>query len=552
MMRRMRTERTGYMSMWRPPFGLVPSSFRLGQTDMAARKTFAPALFAILSLGSSLGGCLSVGPDYVGPDPMLPSKSFSGPPEKAVAVAALAAEGSSTSADSLWWQNFRDPGLTSLVQRVAASNLDIRSASTRMEQSRFERGVAAAAALPTGNGNASYSRQLYSKYGLPSLGNALAPAGQSFDIPPFSIYQPTFDASWELDIWGHVRRQIEAADARLAAAEEERRSMLISVMAEIARDYIQLRGVQAQIGILNDNIASSEDILKLTQSRAAGGMTTGLDVENAAAQVESEKAQMPSLRDQETQLINALSLLLDQAPGSLRGELAKAKPIPPTPPHVPLGIPSELARRRPDIRSAEAQLHAATANIGVAVAEFYPQIKLNGSVGVAALDMKNLWKPSALQYNFGPAISVPIFDGGRLKSTLYLREAQQQEAAVSYHKTVLNAWHEVVNSLSSYEKEQQRRARLKAQVDHASQVLVLARSRYNNGVTDFITVLDAQRTLLGAQQQYAQSTTNVSTDLVALYKALGGGWEMVFPEKTVAPASGDVATLAGTIKQAMQ
>ena len=204
------------------------------------------------------------------------------------------------------------------------------------------------------------------------------------------------------------------------------------------------------------------------------------------------------------------------------------------PPRVPLGIASELARRRPDIREAEAQLHAATADIGVAVADFYPSVKLNGTnVEFNALDLKNLWKGSSLQYVLGPSLSIPIFEGGRLKSTLELREIQQQEAAITYHKTVLQAWHEVVNALVAYRTEQQRRTRLKDQVDHSRRALALSRTRYVTGVTDFISVLDAERTLLQAELQLAQSTTDVSTNLVQLYKALGGGWEQTFPEEPV-------------------
>jgi len=223
--------------------------------------------------------------------------------------------------------------------------------------------------------------------------------------------------------------------------------------------------------------------------------------------------------------------LLDEPPGTLRGELAQARPVPPAPPHVPLGIPSELARRRPDIRAAEATLHAATANTGVAVANFYPSVKLNGSVGFNALDLKNLFKGSSLEYVFGPTLSIPIFDGGRLKSTLELTEVQQQEAAIAYHKTVLKAWHEVVDALAAYQAERQRRAHLKAQADNARDALALARQRYNTGVTSFISVLDAERTLLQAELQLAQSTAAVSTNLVQLYKALGGGWEQSLPDE---------------------
>jgi NodT family efflux transporter outer membrane factor (OMF) lipoprotein len=211
-------------------------------------------------------------------------------------------------------------------------------------------------------------------------------------------------------------------------------------------------------------------------------------------------------------------------------ELRPPRLVPPVPPRVPLGIPSELARRRPDIRAAEAQLHAATADIGVAVAAFYPSVQLNGTVGFDALDIRNLWKGSSLQYMVGPSVSLPIFAGGRLKSTLELRDAQQQEAAVNYHKTVLQAWHDVVNALVAYRLEQTRSGRLRAQADHSRQALALARTRYTDGVTEFLSVLDAERSLLQAEQQHATSTTNVSLDLVQLFKALGGGWELTFPD----------------------
>jgi NodT family efflux transporter outer membrane factor (OMF) lipoprotein len=490
------------------------------------------AMLALLALA----GCVSVGPDFEAPDPLLPSVSFLGKPGPLVPnyAPAASANGDTSPVDPAWWAAFRDPILTSLAGRVATANLDVKSATLKLGESRSQLGVVASAALPAINGDASYQRQLFSENGLVSLGKALAPPGTQFVVPPISIYQPGFDASWELDLWGHVRRQIEAAGAQVETAENQRRDMLVSTLAELARDYIQLRGAQAQIAISNENLKTTNDILQLTKTRAAKGLTTQLDVENAAAQVEGIRAQLPDLENQESMEINALSLLLDEPPGSLRSELARAKPVPPVPPRVPLGIASDLARRRPDIRAAEAQLHAATADIGVAVADFYPSVKLNPSnanVGLNALDLKNLWKGSSLQYVLGPSLSIPIFDGGRLKSTLQLREIQQQEAAITYHKTVLQAWHEVVNALVAYRTEQQRRARLKDQVEHSRQALALSWARYDAGVIDFITVLVAAQTYLQAELQHAQSTTNVSTNLVQLYKALGGGWEQTFPEE---------------------
>jgi NodT family efflux transporter outer membrane factor (OMF) lipoprotein len=493
--------------------------------DVTSRTRMLAAALTLLSLC----GCVSAGPDFEPPDSMLPAESFSSKP-----APGQQARENVPPVNPAWWSSFRDPILTSLVQRAAAVNFDVSTATLRLAESRSQLGIAAAAQLPAINGGASYQRQLYSQNGIVSLArNALQPLepNRPFIIPPISIYQPSFDASWELDIWGRVRRQVEAADAQAEAAEWQLRDTLISTLAEVARDYIQLRGVQIQIAITKQNIASALEILQLTKTLTDKGAGTELDIKNAAAEVESIESQLPSLVNQETAGINALNLLLDEPPGTLRGELAQARPVPPAPPHVPLGIPSELARRRPDIRAAEATLHAATANTGVAVANFYPSVKLNGSVGFNALDLKNLFKGSSLEYVFGPTLSIPIFDGGRLKSTLELTEVQQQEAAIAYHKTVLKAWHEVVDALAAYQAERQRRAHLKAQADNARDALALARQRYNTGVTSFISVLDAERTLLQAELQLAQSTAAVSTNLVQLYKALGGGWEQSLPDE---------------------
>jgi outer membrane protein TolC len=444
-------------------------------------------------------GC-SVGPNFVSPDPHLPEASFTDD-RGATADARLPPP-----TDPEWWAVFRDPILTDLEHRVAAANLDVRTATIRLAESRFQRGVTAAAELPSLNGDAKYTRELYSPNGIVSLLGALVPPGSPApNIGAINDYNVGFDASWELDLWGKVRRQVEAADAAVDQAADQRRDALVSSLAELARDYIQLRGVQTQIKIAEDNLKVDRDVLGLAQERTQRGLQNGLDVENAAAQVESIRAQIPALEQQETQYINALSLLLDQPPGALKAELAR--------PH--------------------SELHAATANIGVAVGAFYPTVQLNGTVGLDALDYTNLWKGSSLQYQLGPSVSLPIFAGGRLRNTLELRDAQQQEAAIFYHKTVLQAWHDVVNALVAHRLEQTRRARLRAQADHSRQALGLARTRYNDGVTDFLTVLDTERTLLQAEQQYATSTTNVALDLVQLFKALGGGWELTFPDPPV-------------------
>jgi NodT family efflux transporter outer membrane factor (OMF) lipoprotein len=474
--------------------------------------------------GSTLSGC-TLGPNFVEPNAHLPdTKTFDGAP---VTDAHLPSP-----TDPNWWKIFGDPVLTNLEARIADANLDVRTAAIRIAESRFQRGVTAAAELPAINGDGKYQRELYSQNGIVSLLTPLlGPAGANgVPIQPINEYTIGADMSWEIDLWGRVRRQVEAASADVDQAEDRRRDALVSSYAELARNYIQLRGTQEQIRIADNNVRVDRDILQLAQQLQQKGVRSGLDAENAAAQVEGVRAQLPSLEQQQIQYQNAIALLLDMPPSSLNAELGGSHTLR-LPPHVPLGLPSELARRRPDIRQAEDQLHEATANIGVAVASFYPKFQINGTLVLDSLQFNKLFNANSLQYMAGPSVTLPIFDGFRLKSMLNLSEAQQAEAALSYHKTVLQAWHEVVNAIAALRLEQVRRARLRAQLDHTHAALDLSRSRYNDGVADFLTVLDAERNLLQNEQQYAQSTTNVGLDLVTLFKALGGGWEQAMPDQ---------------------
>jgi NodT family efflux transporter outer membrane factor (OMF) lipoprotein len=481
-------------------------------------------LAALLLVASTLASCKSVGPSFLPPIPDLPTGSFE-PARASNSVAETSATAPSPDANPDWWTTFRDPILTDLESQVAGENLDVLTATVRIAESRFQRGVVAAAELPTINGQAKYQRELYSSNGVLSLVNGLLPTGTPLAVQPFNEFTVGTDASWQLDLWGGVRRQIEAADAQSQASEDERRAALVTSFAELANDYLNLRGAQALAEITNENLRAEQDILQLTQDRQQRGLATGLDVESAASQVDSVRAQLPELAQQISQSSNAVALLLAMPPDALNHVLDRARPAPPAPTNIPLGVPSELARRRPDIQEAEARLHAATADIGVAVAAFYPSVQLSGSIELDALHLGNWFTPGSLQYAAGPSITLPIFEGGRLKSTLDLRAAQQVEAAIAYRKTVLQAWHEVVNALVAIRTERTRRARLADQVGHAREALTLARARYANGVADMTTVLDNERTLLAAQQDYVQSTTNLSLDAVQLYKALGGGWE---------------------------
>ena len=483
-----------------------------------------------------LAGCSPVGPDFTPPNPdsassWLGGKAKKPKPPKSVPVAEPV--------DPNWWSLFNDPVLIALEHRVAAENLDVQAAGFRLAESRAQLGVAQAAQLPTSHINAAYTRQKASNNGqFATSPNALGANGapgntaggnRTVRLNPFDVFQIGFDASWELDLWGGVRRSIESASALVEASEEARRTLLLSTLAEVARDYISLRGIQTQLRIARDNVKTARQSLTLTQQRAAGGVTTDLDVANASAQLRATTAQIPRLEQQESSTINALSLLLGQQPNALRAQLETAKPVPPVPPRVPVGVPSELARRRPDIRQAEARLHAATADIGVAVADFYPSVKIGGSLGLQATQFGRLFDLNSHLYAAGPGISFPLFEGGRLRATLQFREAAQQEAAFNYQKTVLEAWHEVDNALTAYAMEQTRREELLLAERDNRHALGLAQSRYQQGVADFLAVLDAQRNLLATQLQLADSTTAISANLVALYKALGGGWEMDLP-----------------------
>ncbi len=500
-----------------------------------------------------LTGC-TVGPNFKPVQSWSPASWFASKPQPAAPPPATASVPVTEPIDAAWWSLFRDPELTSLEQRVAAANLNVRLATIRLAESRSQRQITGADQFPTLQTDGSYTRQHVSQNGALSLfgggggGASFASNGHTASgasgtsggaipnsvtgnksIPSFNLWQAGFDASWELDLWGRVRREVEGADASVEASVDARRNALLSVLAELARDYVQLRGLQTQLQIANDNIKTAQQSLDLTQARYKGGLTTELDVANAAAELASDQAQIPQLEQQQDEQINALSFLVGEAPQALRAELITPGAVPPVPPRVPIGVPSELARRRPDIRQAEAQLHMATADVGVAVGDFYPKVTLDGSFGFQALQFTKVGHWSSRQYGAGPTITIPIFEGGRLRATLELRKVEQQEAALNYQQTVLQAWHDVDNALTAYAAEQRRRDALAASVAQNKLALGLAQQRYTQGVADFLNVLDTERSLLAAQLQLAGSTTTVSQNLVQLYKALGGGWETSFP-----------------------
>ena len=424
--------------------------------------------------------------------------------------------------DTRWWTSFRDPELSSLVDRLAQQNLDLQSAAERIQQSRAQRDVAAAQGLPHIDATPKYTRERESLNGSASL---VEPApGAPLE---FNLFQPMVSAGWELDLFGRVRRAVEAANAQTQSAIEARRGIALSAIAELAQDYMQLRQLQLEDAFVRNNLALSRKRIALVRNRFANGVATTLDVAQAEAQAATIEQDLPTLRSQQAQMINAIGLLLAEPPRTLLAELTAPAVQPPVPPAVPIGLPGELMRRRPDIREAEADLHAATAQTGVAVASFYPDISLSGSFGFESLKTSSLFDWASRAFMVGPSIDLPIFEGGRLKGTLKLRKSQQREAAIHYRKTVLQAWYDVDNALTNYAEAQHARADTLATTQADARALKAAEQQYAQGITTFIDVISAQAALLQAQDGLTRADAQVEIDLVALYKALGGGWETV-------------------------
>lgn len=455
---------------------------------------------AVLAL--ALAGC-SLGPAFEAPRPVLPAQ--------------WEAAQSPGSLDHHWWRGFGDTQLAALVERAADGNLDVQIAANRLEQSRLVRGISAGDRLPGVSASGGYTRERNSGEGLND------PSGLNGQAP-FELWALAADASWEVDLWGRVRRQVEAADAQVAVSQAEHDGLLLSLAAETASNYLQLRGVQAQLAVTRQNLEIARQSQQLTQTRFENGVTTQLDVANAAAQVATVQARLPVLEAQQARLINALSALLGLPPRALLAELVAPQPLPGTETTIPLGLPSELARRRPDILRSEAALHRATAAIGAAQADFYPRLTLGASFGSQALEGGDLGSWGARDWSYGPSLYLPIFQGGRLSGTLALREQEQQAAAIDYRRTVLNAWHEVDDALSDYAAERRHHEALQEAVAQNDRALAVARQRYQEGAIDFLNVLNVQRALLDTQSAQVSSATQTALDRVRLYKALGGGW----------------------------
>jgi multidrug efflux system outer membrane protein len=450
-------------------------------------------------------GC-SVGPNYHPPKPAMPAGWNNAPREittnNPVELAA-------------WWKTFNDVMLDSLIERAAQANNDLKAAEARVRAARALRGVAVADLLPTIGANASLITARRSQ-------NALSFPVRLLDT---DTYQVGFDATWEIDVFGGERRALQAATADLQSVIEDQRNVLVSLLAEVARNYVEVRGTQRQLAIARENLTAQQETLDITQLRLDKGLASELDVAQAKAVLASTKSQLPSLETALKQSSHRLSVLLGEQPGSLDVELASDTPIPTPAPEVPAGLPSDLLLRRPDVRRGERQLAAATARIGEAAAELFPKFFLTGVGGYQSLDASNLIEPASKFWSAGPSVRWRLLEYPRLKAQVNAQTAVQEETLAQFNQTVLLSLEEVENALVGCGKERERYQLLSELLAASRQALDLANQLYTKGLGDFLNVLIAERAVFEAQDAQVQSERMITEHVIALYKALGGGWD---------------------------
>lgn len=448
-------------------------------------------------------GCATVGPDYRPPQTQVSpawSSSLEGGLTAKIEPQQLAA----------WWTTLNDHELTALIEHAVAGNRDLKKAAARVREARARRGLSRADLYPTLDASGSVTR---------SRESASTGSGTTVDL-----FAPDLDVSWEIDLFGSVRRNIESKEADLAAAGEALRDTLVSLTAEVATNYVDLRTAQARLDLTEASQKSLEQTYNLTLFKSKAGLDDELAVQQARYNLESTRSQLPTLRTSIAEAKNRLSILLGEQPGSLDKRLNAAVPIPVIPASVAVGIPADILRQRPDVRQAERQLASQTAQIGVARAELYPKLKLSGSIGLEALTLGGLFNSNNATSSGSAGLSWRVFDAGAIRQNIEIQSALQEQYLIAYEAAVLTALEEVENAISAYAQEQQKRRSLAEAVKAAEAAAALAQIKYRAGLSDFNTVLETERSLLTYRDQLVQSDGTVVSNLIKLYKALGGGW----------------------------
>ncbi len=471
---------------------------------------------ALTVLGMALlsAGCVTVGPDFETPEAKLDSDWID---------ESRSEVNDSAGPDPAWWNVFGDPELNALIERAYAENLSLQAAGLRIYEARAILGVVAGSLYPQSqNATASAGSRRLSPNAPPIAGlpdDVRSRFGSSQDV-----YQAGFDAAWELDFWGRFRRGVEAAEANLAASVANFDSVLVMLTGEVAATYINLRILEQRLAVANDNVINQRRGLDMAEIRFEGGVTTELDVHQASALLNSTLASVSELQAERRRAQNALAVLLGTTPQDIQGALSGPGVIPATPDEVVVGMPAELLRRRPDIVQAEMVAAAQSARIGVAKADMYPAFVLGGTIGLSSGATSDLFD-SESRYGSGfVAMNLPVFNYGRLKNRARAEDARYEAAVALYRNTVLSAAREVEDALIGFIKAKEQSEHLGRSVADAAAAVKLAEIMYREGAVDYTRVLTAQLGLLEAQDQYTSSIGSVALNLVAAYKALGGGW----------------------------
>jgi outer membrane protein, multidrug efflux system len=466
----------------------------------------------LLVLSWAVSAC-AIGPKYVRPDTPMPAAwrdaptgAIVGPPESL----------------QRWWTSFRDPVLDRLITRAVAGNLDLQIASARIREARAARGIAAAGALPQVGVGADYARTRRSE-SVPPFTDSANPQSP-FGARDQNLFEAGFDASWEIDVFGGVRRDKEAALAQVQATEEARRDVLVTLSADVARNYVELRGAQRQLAILDETLRAQQDTLALVRARADAGLATDLDVSRAEGLVATTASQRPTLMREAGEAVHRLGVLIGLGPDALAEELAAPAAIPASPPELPPLLPSHLLSRRPDLRRAERELAAATARVGVARADLFPRFSILGAFGHRSDQGGDLPTLSSQFWSVIPGVRWPILSGGRIRANIRVQDARQEQAEKSYEKTILTALEDVADALLAHSRELERQESLRTAVAANRRALDVSLERYTSGVESFLSVLDAQRSVYAADDALVQSERDLVVSLIALYKSLGGGW----------------------------
>jgi NodT family efflux transporter outer membrane factor (OMF) lipoprotein len=468
-----------------------------------------------------LAAC-AVGPDYRPPQAPSPDEWH------ALGQTGVAIESADSSSLAAWWRELGDPVLTSLIEKAISENKTVKQAVARVVEARARRGVAAGDFWPSLGASANVSKTDSEARADDLDGDLSSRSGQE-------VYSTGLDSGWELDLFGGQRRAFEAATAQLAASEAELRDVLVTLLGDVALAYVDVRTAQSRLSFAERNLQAQSELLELTRWRAQAGLATVLDVDQAAASYEQTRAQIPSLESLLTQGMNRLAVLTGQTPGALTDLLAERKPVPVAPTEIVVGVPADVLRRRPDIRAAERRLAAQTAQVGVATAALYPSLSLSGSISLQALSAGEVFDGPRVDRS-GLSLNLPLFNGGALRQNVKAQNALVTQALATYEQTVLAAYEEVENALTTWVNEQRSREALVAAVESARRASELALIQYNSGLVDFQTVLTADRQLIQLEDALAVSEGEITANLVRLYKALGGGWS-VFPS-TVALQDG--------------